>query len=215
MTEAEWLTTKLPLYMLREYPGEWDARKAFQAGRHCLRHSWHLLSDLQRQYVEQVEEFDEGKVSEEEVDRLWFWVYQADFQRESREDEAITYAFEALRSFTVSLSRDGLISVFDGIANSVGYVASEAKEKEWQCWVLREVFGNPFRPVKADPAWLTSDVLLLARGIYEEKAFDRMPILADALQDAGCENVNVLDHCRLPGEHVRGCWVLDVLLGKG
>ncbi|MBN9122373.1 MAG: hypothetical protein J0I06_25070 [Planctomycetes bacterium] len=79
---------------------------------------------------------------------------------------------------------------------------------------MREVFGNPFRPVDVSP-WLTSDVVALARGIYDERAFDRMPILADALQDAGCDNVNVLDHCRGPGEHVRGCWVIDLLLGKG
>jgi hypothetical protein len=81
---------------------------------------------------------------------------------------------------------------------------------------LREVFGNPFRPVEADPSWLTSDVLALARGIYEEKAFDRMPILADALQDAGCANEDVLTHCRdTTVRHVRGCWVVDLVLGKG
>jgi hypothetical protein len=81
-----------------------------------------------------------------------------------------------------------------------------------QCHLLRELI--PFRPIARDPSWLTSDVLLLARGIYDEKAFDRMPILADALQDAGCENVDVLSHCRDSGEHVRGCWVVDLLLGK-
>ncbi len=79
---------------------------------------------------------------------------------------------------------------------------------------LRDIIGNPFRPVTADPAWLTSDVVALAHGIYEEKAFDRMPILADALQDAGCENDDVLSHCRGPGPHVRGCWVVDLILGK-
>lgn len=79
---------------------------------------------------------------------------------------------------------------------------------------LRDVFGNPFRPAALDPSWLTSDVVALAQGIYNEKAFDRMPILADALQDAGCDNAEVLDHCRGPGPHVRGCHVLDMLLGK-
>jgi hypothetical protein len=55
---------------------------------------------------------------------------------------------------------------------------------------------------------------LLAEGIYQERAFDRMPILADALQDAGCDNEDVLTHCRQPGEHVRGCWVVDLVLNK-
>lgn len=80
---------------------------------------------------------------------------------------------------------------------------------------LRDIFGNPFRPVVADPSWLTSTVVALAQGIYDERAYDRMPILADALQDAGCDNERVLSHCRDPQQvHVRGCWVVDLLLGK-
>ena len=80
--------------------------------------------------------------------------------------------------------------------------------------LARDIFGNPFRPAALDPSWLTSTVVTLARGIYEERAFDRMPILADALQDAGCDNEDVLNHCRGPGPHVRGCWVVDLVLGK-
>jgi hypothetical protein len=80
---------------------------------------------------------------------------------------------------------------------------------------LRDIVGNPFRPVALEPAWLTADVVALARGIYDERAFDRMPILADALQDSGCANEDVLNHCRDPNQtHVRGCWVVDLLLGK-
>jgi hypothetical protein len=80
--------------------------------------------------------------------------------------------------------------------------------------LLRELIGNPFRPVTLNPSWLTSTVLTLAEGTYAERAFDRLPILADALQDAGCDNTDVLDHCRGPGQHVRGCWVVDLVLGK-
>jgi len=99
--------------------------------------------------------------------------------------------------------------------NQTAYHSRREVELATQCRLLRDIFGNPFRPVALGPAWLTSDVLALARGIYDEKAFDRMPILADALQDAGCTNEDVLAHCRdglLP--HVRGCWVLDLVLGK-
>jgi hypothetical protein len=81
--------------------------------------------------------------------------------------------------------------------------------------LARCVFGNPFRPAAADPSWLTTTVSALARGIYEGRAFDRLPILADALQDAGCELEAVLAHCQGGGPHVRGCWVVDLLLGKG
>jgi hypothetical protein len=81
--------------------------------------------------------------------------------------------------------------------------------------LFREVFANPFRSVAFDPAWRTSDVMLLSRGIYDEKAFDRMPILADALQDAGCASDELLNHLRDPhAAHVRGCWALDLVLGK-
>jgi hypothetical protein len=80
--------------------------------------------------------------------------------------------------------------------------------------LVKEIFGNPFRPLTINPSWLTSTVLALATGIYDEKAFDRMPILADALQDAGCDNEQILNHCRQPGVHVRGCFVVDLLLNK-
>jgi hypothetical protein len=83
--------------------------------------------------------------------------------------------------------------------------------------LVREVFGNPFRPVKVDPVWLAwQDGMLgkLAQGIYEERAFDRLPILADALLDAGCDNEELIQHCRREGGHIRGCWALDLLAGR-
>jgi hypothetical protein len=117
----------------------------------------------------------------------------------------------------------------DAGQDGYGFVGSEAvldektaavaaayeAEAASQAVLLRDIFGNPFRPVTADPAWLTSTVVALARGIYDERALDRMPILADALQDAGCDHADLLDHCRDPhAAHVRGCWVVDLLLGK-
>jgi hypothetical protein len=102
--------------------------------------------------------------------------------------------------------------------------ANEADTEARNAWLkdlrnlsilLRDIFGNPFRPVTFNPAWRTSDVLLLAQGIYDERAFDRMLILADALQDAGCDNEDILSHCRdVKQTHVRGCWVVDLVLGK-
>ena len=91
---------------------------------------------------------------------------------------------------------------------------TNSDSKPLQRSLLFDIFGNPFRPVAIDPDWLTSTVVALARGIYDDRAFDRLPILADALQDAGCENADVLTHCRGDGPHVRGCWVVDLLLGK-
>ena len=80
--------------------------------------------------------------------------------------------------------------------------------------VFRDVFGNPFRPVAFPKSWRTSTAVSLARQMYEWREFSAMPILADALQDAGCDSDDILDHCRGPGPHVCGCWVVDLVLGK-
>jgi len=80
--------------------------------------------------------------------------------------------------------------------------------------LIRDIFGNPFRPVAFSPDWRTSTAVAIARQMYDSRDFSAMPILADALQDAGCDNADILDHCRGPVPHVRGCWVVDLVLGK-
>ena len=80
--------------------------------------------------------------------------------------------------------------------------------------LLRDIFGNPFRPITVDPDWLAPGVVELTRTIYEDRAFDRMPELADAFEQAGCTKAEILAHCREPGAHVQGCWVVDLLSGK-
>jgi hypothetical protein len=95
--------------------------------------------------------------------------------------------------------------------------AVRTTELVWQVAALRDVFGSLFSPVRFDPAWLTwndGTAQKIAQAIYNERAFDRMPILADALEEAGCTNSDILNHCRQQGEHVPGCWVVDMLLGK-
>jgi hypothetical protein len=80
--------------------------------------------------------------------------------------------------------------------------------------IFREIVGNPFQPVEFDSRWRTSDVMGLAHAIYDEKGFLRLPILSDALMDAGCEDETILSHCRTPNIHVRGCWLVDLILRK-
>jgi hypothetical protein len=82
---------------------------------------------------------------------------------------------------------------------------------------LRELFGNPFRPVSLAPAvlaWQGGTVRKFAESIYDEPAFERLPVLADALEDAGCRDEALVRHCRVEGPHVRGCWAVDLILGK-
>jgi hypothetical protein len=80
--------------------------------------------------------------------------------------------------------------------------------------ITRDIFGNPFRPVAFDSAWRNSTAIGVASTMYDSHDFGEMPILADALQDAGCEHTDILSHCRGDGPHVRGCWVVDHVLGK-
>jgi hypothetical protein len=105
-------------------------------------------------------------------------------------------------------------------ASSAGYArvradGHRATEEAAQVALLRDIFGNPFRPVVFDPTWRTNTAVCLAQQMYESRDFSAMPILADALQDAGCDNEDILNHCRDPKQvHVRGCWVVDLVLGK-
>jgi hypothetical protein len=104
--------------------------------------------------------------------------------------------------------------------------AGQGSEADAQCKVvranvlrveamfLRDIFGNPFRPVAFSPAWRTDTAVALANQTYDSRDFGAMPILADALQDAGCDSEEVLGHCRGPGPHVRGCWVVDLVLDR-
>jgi len=108
------------------------------------------------------------------------------------------------------------------LLNAMGSAAEafpdgEAAERCNQAAILRDTFGNPFRSVALDLSCLTWEggtVAKLAQGIYDERAFAHLPILADALEEAGCDNADILAHCRSGGEHVRGCWVVDLLLNK-
>jgi len=87
-------------------------------------------------------------------------------------------------------------------------------ERQLQADLVRDIFGNPFRPVSMNRSWVTDAVKALAQTIYTERSFERLPELAQALEEAGCTDAEVLSHCRTAGAHVRGCWVTDGLLGK-
>jgi hypothetical protein len=98
-------------------------------------------------------------------------------------------------------------------------------EQSDQAALLRDLFGTPFRPVALDPSWLAWEggtVVRLAQAAYDNRKLpeghlepDRLAVLADALEDAGCTHADLLGHLRSPGPHVRGCWAVDLLLGKG
>jgi hypothetical protein len=101
---------------------------------------------------------------------------------------------------------------------TIDWQAASEDELVAQAALLRDIFGNPFHPSPPLPpavlTWNDGAVRRIAEGIYEGRAFDRLPILADALLDAGCDNEELIQHCRGDGPHVRGCWAVDLILGK-
>jgi hypothetical protein len=109
--------------------------------------------------------------------------------------EAADLAADTLRSHVFAHSRD--------------------EEGRAQLALLRDIFGDPFRPMTFDLEWRTGTAIAIAQQMYDARDFSAMPILADALQDAGCDNEDILNHCRdANATHVRGCWVVDLVLGK-
>jgi hypothetical protein len=109
-----------------------------------------------------------------------------------------------------------LLADLGGIVMTTNSRHSTPKKRTAQAvrLVFFEHFGDIERPMALDPSWRTRTVVGLAGGIYAEMAFERMPILGDALQDAGCTEAVILDHCRNLDTHARGCWLVDALLGK-
>ena len=97
------------------------------------------------------------------------------------------------------------------------FLQSKGLTSARQAALVRDIVRGPFRPLRFNSSWKTwsSGVCVrIAKGVYQEQMFDRLPILADALEEAGCTEPEILDHCRSPGEHYRGCWVVDLMLGK-
>jgi hypothetical protein len=120
------------------------------------------------------------------------------------------------RSLAAQRARAGLAALESSPWLAMERITQETRhhlQRSQSAW-LRCLFPGPCCSGKIDPSWRTSTVVSLTRGIHEDQAFDRLPILADALQDAGCPETAVLAHCRCLGPHVRSCFVVHLLLGE-
>jgi hypothetical protein len=128
-------------------------------------------------------------------------------------------AYAASKSVLFSAVLAAASAAKAGVGGTEGnerYAQGEAAERAGQAALLRDVFGNPFQPTPPlGVVFRTGAVLALGKEIYESRSFEQMPALADLLQGAGCDNAEVLEHLRQSGPHVRGCWALDLVLGKG
>lgn len=222
MTEFEWLTSLDPYPMLRPCRpiiGEHPRKGRLFAAACCYR-IWPLLRDRRsRNAVEVATRYSEGLASEPEL-RVAAEAARAAHAGSFGATGKVGACSEWAAEFAAS--PDAWLAARS--ASNFAYLAAEdglqlQSEREAQSHLLRCIFGPlPFRPVTLDPIWLTSNhgtVVKLAHAIYDEQAFDRLPHLADALEQTRCHDTDILDHCRRPGPHVLGCWVLDLLLGKG
>jgi hypothetical protein len=211
MTEAEWLALTAPEPMLKFLRRRASDRKLRLFACACCRLVWDRLTGRgSRRAVEVAERYADG---EAKAGRL-------------------SAACSAIRGAEVR-GAEGTIrfAVVYLAQRDAGYMIRNVlgePRRDWgdnapasQAALLRDLLGNPFRPVSLRPAWLTRDVRSLARAAYDNRTLpagtlepERLGLLADALEDAGCHDADFLGHLRSEGPHVRGCWAVDLLLSK-
>jgi hypothetical protein len=238
MSEVEWLACTDPrsmLEFLRDTPAYLPSFRHLRLlACACCRHAWDLLRDgRSREAVETAERYADGRASDRKRRQAHQAAVAADgelFQRVETEARATgTYDTDESDASCAALTTvltNHKLQLFGGLANwdKVVYLGRyRAGRRLWEQLAptedvaphfVRDILGNPFRPVAFDPAWRTPSVLGVAQAIYGERRFTELPILADALEEAGCARAELLEHCRRPGEHVRGCWPVDLALGK-
>jgi hypothetical protein len=212
MTEAEWNQCADPDRMLA-FLSTASGRKLRLFGAACCRRIWHLLKDKRSQdAVIVAESFADNEASYAE--RLAAHQDADDAADDTHGGPALAAydLMDADAGFAATVVSRRVAGVVDDVSgtNSAGHAENAA-----QVSLLRCIFGpRPFRPITFDPTWLTPTVKQLAESIYQERAFVRLSILADALEDAGCNQPDVLGHLRDGGEHCRGCWAVDVVTGR-
>jgi hypothetical protein len=213
MTEADWHTSTdadLMLRFLKRRKNRPSERKFRLYAVACCRRLWPVMEEPCRQAIVVAEQYADGQANDEALAAA-SQVVVGRQRRRGVVDARI--AWEASEGATRPRSAIPVKSVFSARLLS-GTNPELLTDDESLAALVREIVGNPFRPVAIKGAWLTGSVTGLAQAIYDERGFERLPILADALVDAGCDNADMLDHCRAPGPHVRGCWVVDLLTGR-
>jgi hypothetical protein len=230
MTEAEWLAGTDPRPMLDVFWGRSRDRKLRLFACACVRRVWDSLTDPRsRIAVEVAERFADGGATWAELGVAFHAAWVAGHAFTKHMDVAGAAALECASHDSFAAARNASLAaaqaaawsasrvtlaeagVYDALADALAEVQAE------QCALLRELIGNPFRPV-ALPAhvltWNDGTIPRLAGLVYAERRWDDLPVLADAVEEAGCSDADLLAHLRGGGEHIRGCWVLDTLLGK-
>jgi hypothetical protein len=218
MTAEEWDTSDRVWLMAHNADQKTGSKRKLNLfGAACCRRHWSVLQIAIRELLIEFEEALDQRGDPEQ----WSALCESLCWLADRAACRLNAAPTADRLHTAAAEAVCELVAYGGSRHRTGWIAQsffaelDPTEVPHQAHLLRDVFGNPFRPVTFDPSWRTSTAMSLARQMYESREFSAMPILADALQDAGCEHPDVLTHCRDPkGVHVRGCWVVDLVLGK-
>lgn len=204
MTEAEWLECNDPEQMLKFLRERVSDRKLRLFACAWCRKVWPLLTDgRSMNAVEVAERFADQLASPKEVATAQKMV------KPVAQNLAIAFgsssqAWRAAKAVEIALRSVVIRWPID------------RENSRSQIPLLHDLFSNPFQPLFINPTWLTWNdamVVRIAQIIYDDRAFDRMPILSDALEDSGCDNAEILSHCRHQEQHFKGCWVVDSLLG--
>jgi hypothetical protein len=220
VTEAEWLAENHLYRMLMFVHPHWTPRASRLFGAGCCRQVWELITaPALRKAIEVSEQFADGAVT---VDAR---------RRAARSARAAASELAAAAPTNTPRAAWAERMVAEAVVEVVGNQPSPSQvatrveqattanrgEPTDLAVPLRDIFGNPFRPpVAFEVSWRTDTVLAIAKQMYASRDFSGMPILADALQDAGCDNDDILSHCRgATLTHVRGCWVVDLVLNQG
>jgi hypothetical protein len=213
VTEVEWQALSLPWAIVGPWAEAFGPRRRRLLTAAAVRYLFADLEESPPQAIAVAEDHADGVAS-----RRALGEGRAAIRSELSElagTEAIVRPIGLAYRMADSLCSSTPLTAFGELrdfATGIGMTGSD----DWRCLCdrLRDLIGNPFRPPRYDPAWRTADVLALARAAYDSREFVALPILADALADAGCDDGDILGHLRGPGPHVRGCWALDLVLGK-
>jgi uncharacterized membrane protein len=222
MTEEEWLACRAPKAMLAflcDHSGtarrKQGRRKLRLLACACCRRVWHKLTeDRDRRMVLLSEDFADGAASPQELGAA----RQLSLDRPGHIFPAVRAAIATADPQPRAAVNEAMFGVCSAVAShGAGYGERWQAEAEALAEVVRELFGNPFRAARCERRWLTANdgaARRVAQAAYDSRDLADLPVVADALEEAGCDERALLGHLRSPGPHVRGCWALDLVLGK-
>lgn len=227
LTEAAWLAGDDAKHMLASLEDAASIRKLRLLAVAAMRRLWGRLTEAERLALDTLEQFADGRATLADMERCRSKLADPRSEYWGVFDQVLERIVDPRHARSSHLA-SGVLTVLHEAIYVPGHYSSTGNHSpaEWArreegnrrtVEAIRDIFGNPYRSIAIEPAWLHwngGTVPAVARAIYDERRFDHLPILGDALEEAGCCNEQILLHCRAPGIHFRGCWLIDLLLDR-